>query len=150
MNTAYGWLKFLHVAGVIGWLGGAAALAILNVLTSKRPTAGSVKTFVEYAQGLGARMLGPAAGVALLAGVGTMLVGHLGMPLWIVWAIIATVLFILVGVLMLRPVLQRLTTAAAAGAGEAELSALLRRQRMLMAINLVLLLTALWAMVAKP
>ena len=32
MTNAYGWLKFIHVAATAAWLGGFAAIGVLNVL----------------------------------------------------------------------------------------------------------------------
>ncbi len=150
MGDAYSWLKFIHVVAIAGWLGGFAAITILNGVASRQADAHNVTHFVAYAQVLGARLVGPASGLALLAGVAGMLVGHLSMQAWIVWGIAAVVLFIAVGVIALRPILNRLAAAAAAGASPAELRPLLRRQRLLLVINLLVLLSALWVMVVKP
>jgi uncharacterized membrane protein len=150
MGDAYSWLKFIHVVAIAGWLGGLAAIAILNVVASRQAEAHDVTTFLGYGQALGAWLAGPASGLALLTGVGGMLVGHLSMQAWIVWGIAAVVLFIAIGVIALRPILKRLAAAAVAGAGPAELRPLLRRQRLLLLINLVVLLSALWVMVVKP
>ena len=150
MGDAYSWLKFIHVVAIAGWLGGFAAITILNGVASRQADARDVTIFVAYGQALGARLVGPASGLALLAGVAGMLVGHLSLQTWIVWGIAAVVLFIAIGVIALRPILNRLAAAAAAGASPAELRPLLRRQRLLLVINLLVLLSALWVMVVKP
>ena len=149
MSTAYLWLKFLHVASVAVWFGGFAAFSVLNLLVSREPGPAGVKAFLRNGEGLGARLAGPASGLALLTGIGTMITGHTGMPRWITWGLVVMVLFILVGVLGMRPLLRRLRAAVESGQTDA-LPRLLRSQRRLIFLNLLLLLTALWAMVFKP
>lgn len=150
MLNAYNWLKFIHVASAAGWIGGFAAIGVLNALATRSASPTEVATFLRYGQALGARLAGPASGLALLSGVGAMLVGHLSMPLWIIWGISVTVLFILIGVVGLRPALARLVAASKAESSAEQLRGLLRHQRRLLAVNLLLLLTAFWAMVFKP
>ena len=150
MLNAYNWLKFIHVASAAGWIGGFGAIGVLNALATRSATPTEVATFLRYGQALGARLAGPASGLALLSGVAAMLVGHLSMPVWIIWGIGVTALFILIGVAGLRPALARLVAAAEADASPEHLRSLLRHQRRLLAVNLLLLLTAFWAMVFKP
>lgn len=150
MQHAYIWLKFVHVVSIAAWLGGFAAMAVLNGLASRRAEAMEVAGFLRYQQGLGKRLVGPASGLALLTGVAGMFTGHVSMQAWIVWGIAAVIVFILIGVAALRPILNRLTAAAANGASTAELRPLLRRQRLLLGVNLIVLIFATWTMVFKP
>ena len=150
MLGAYNWLKFIHVTATAGWIGGFAAIAVLNALATRSAEPKEVATFLRYGRALGTWLAGPASGLALLAGVGAMLVGHLAMPMWIIWGIGATVVFILIGVTALRPALTRLVAAADAGSSPDEIRRLLRHQRRLLAVNLLVLLSAVWAMVFKP
>ena len=150
MLSAYNWLKFIHVAATAAWIGGFGAIAVLNALATRSAEPKEVATFLRYGRALGAWLAGPASGLALLAGVGAMLVGHLAMPVWIIWGIGATVVFILIGVTALRPALTRLVAAADAGSSPDEIRRLLRHQRRLLAVNLLVLLSAVWAMVFKP
>jgi uncharacterized membrane protein len=150
MSSGYNWLKFIHVASITGWFGGVAGIAILNILATRNPEAKEVTMFLRYGRALGGTLAGPAAGLALLSGIAATLVGHLSMPLWINWGFGATVVFILIGVAALRPTLNRLVAAAEAGASPDELRGLLQHQRRLLALNLLVLLSAMWAMVFKP
>jgi hypothetical protein len=50
----------------------------------------------------------------------------------------------------MRPLLKALTAGAAQELEPAELAPLLRRQRRLIAVNFLLLLSAAWVMVFKP
>jgi uncharacterized membrane protein len=150
MLNLYSWLKFIHVASIAVWFGGFAALGFVNIVTSRKPDPAEVSTYLRYGEGLGASLAGPASGLALIAGIAAMVVGHVGMQLWIIWGLVVAGLFILVGVLGMRPVLLRLRAARDAHAGPEELLRLLKRQRLLLLVNLMLLLSAIWAMTFKP
>jgi hypothetical protein len=72
------------------------------------------------------------------------------MPLWITWGLVAMALFIAIGVGLLRPILGKLQQSAKSGAAEGDTAPLLGKQRTLMLINLLVLVSAVWAMVLKP
>ncbi len=55
-----------------------------------------------------------------------------------------------VGVATMRPMLAPLEAGAESGASPDALRGLLRRHRGLLALNVLILLSALWAMVLKP
>lgn len=148
MGDTYTWLKFVHVASVACWFGGFAALAVLNGVARQQPDATGLATYLRYGQSLGPRLIGPALGLALLSGVLMMVVGHLGMPLWIIWGLSAAALFILVGVVLLRPLLGKLQ--AASGSAASDVASLLVQQRNWLLLNLLILASAAWAMVLKP
>jgi uncharacterized membrane protein len=148
MGNTYTWLKFVHVASIAGWFGGFAALAVLNGVARAQRDSGSLATYLRYGESLGPRLIGPASGLALLSGVLMMVVGHLGMPLWLIWGMSAAALFIFVGVVFLRPILGKLQ--AAAGSAAPDVDRLLARQRTLLLLNLLILASAAWAMVLKP
>lgn len=150
MFRLYAWLKFIHVASVAGWLGGFAAIGLMNVLASRRAEPSDVAAFAEQGTLLGARLVGPASGLAILSGIGGMFVGHVPFRAWNVWGMLAVVLFSLVGIATMRPTLARLEAGAESGAPPDELRRLLRRHRGLLALNVLILLSALWAMVLKP
>lgn len=150
MTDAYIWLKFIHVASIAVWFGGFAALGIMNTVASRKADKGEVAHYLLYGQALGARVAGPASGLALIAGVAAMIVGRTGMQPWIAWGFVVFALFAAVGVLGMRPVTKRLIAATEAPPDTGEIRRLLRRQRVLLLTNLLLLLTAVWAMVFKP
>lgn len=150
MQQLYPWLKFIHVLSIAGWLGGFITLAVLNGVARRQPDSATVATYLRYSQALGPRLIGPASGLALLSGIAMMMVGHLGVPLWLLWGLIAAALFIAVGVLFLRPLLSRLQSATAAPGPSTDLPHLLARQRLFLWVNAALLASAVWAMVLKP
>ncbi len=150
MQDLYTWLKFIHVVGVTIWFGSFATMIVYNAVASRNAEPQDVRALLRFAEGVGPRLMGPASGIALLAGFGGMGTAHLGMKLWIVWGIVGTVLFIVIGVATARPVLKQLSAAVANNAGPAELRPLLARQRGVLLLNLVVLLSIVWAMVFKP
>src|SRR5262245_55105688 len=127
--NAYSWLKLIHVVSAAAWIGGFAAIAVLNILAARNADPKTVANFLANAQGLGARLIGPASGLAILSGIGAMLLGRIPVQGWIIWGIIAIALFVVIGVVALRPVLKRLTAAAQGASGSEEMRVLLRRQR---------------------
>ncbi|HET7604432.1 MAG TPA: DUF2269 family protein [Gemmatimonadales bacterium] len=151
MREIYTWLKFVHVLSVAAWLGGFAALLVLNSITPRHADRGGLSAYLRYAEGLGPRLIGPASGLALLSGLVMVLVGHVGLPLWILWGLAAAVIFILIGVTLLRPLLNQLRKAAAEdGAAPVDVASVLRKQRSWFLVNLIILALAAWAMVLKP
>lgn len=150
MLNPYMWLRFIHVASIAGWLGGFVAIGVMSALAGARAEPQDVRVFVAQVRTLGERLVGPSSGLAILSGLIAMFVGHVPLETWNVWGMIAVVVFVAVGVATMRPALKRIEASAAAGAGPNELRALLRRHRWLLALNTLILLSALWAMVFKP
>ena len=151
MFNAYMWLKFLHVTGVAIWFGGLTALITINRRVSRSSETAIVAAVAHEAQFVGTRVIAPASGITLLAGVGMLLVSDGGFPLWVLWGVIVFFLFGLIGSTAIRATsadLQRLIASGNAQAGE--LTPLLSRMALLSTINLSLLITAVWAMVFKP
>ncbi len=150
MLGAYTWLKFIHVVSVAVWLGGFAAIGVMNALAGRRAEPRDAGAFVVQSGALGARLVGPASGLAILSGVAGMVVGHTPLQGWTLWGVLAVVLFIAVGAGMMRPALGRIEAAAETGAAPDEIRMLLRRYQWLLGVNALILLSALWAMVFKP
>lgn len=150
MQNTYTWLKFIHVVTVAAWFGGFAALLAMNAVASRTADAGHVASYLRYAKALGPLLIGPASGLAILAGILGMGAGHLGMTPWLMGGMSVVVLFILVGVIGLRPILKQLTDGVARDLGPGELRPMLVRQKRLFVLNLLLLVLAVWAMVFKP
>lgn len=147
MFSLYPLFKFLHVVGVIGWIGGIATFSLLNarIASEKNP---AVLAELERLMRLnGMALIGPSSGLALLAGIAMMLIAGTGAPLWIVWGFAVIVLSVALGVTLIRRTAQSVRELAAT---TADLSAAQRRLTTLNLINLLLLLSAVWAMVFKP
>lgn len=83
MYTAYNLLKFVHVAAVLVWIGGLVILTALNARLAREPEPGAAALMAGQSRFIGTRVLGPSAGVTLIAGVAMAIVFHLGLSLWI-------------------------------------------------------------------
>jgi hypothetical protein len=96
-------------------------------------------------------VLGPAAGLTLIAGIVMIAVSGLGLPLWVIWGFGAIIMSVALGATLIRRANQELgEVAAAAEAGQARLRGLQRRLLTLNIINVLVLLSAVAAMVFKP
>jgi uncharacterized membrane protein len=84
----YNLFKFLHVAGVIVWLGSVTTLTLLNARLARDSANGDGAAALARVTGaFGRTVVGPAAGLTLIAGIVTAIVGGLEMgALWITWA----------------------------------------------------------------
>jgi uncharacterized membrane protein len=152
MLTLFSVFKFLHIVAAIIWVGGVITLTLLNARLASTRNSAAMAALASVGGFFSQRVFGPAAGVTLLAGLATAL--NAGFPMrsaWIIWGFLVIVLSIGLNLALLRPTAQRIGALAASPEGErAQLPALQRRLSMLTALNILLLLSAIWAMVAKP
>ncbi len=149
--NAYQWIKFVHVLGVIAWLGSLLTLVELNARAAKSGSRAAVETFADQSTFIGTRIAGPASGLTLLAGIGGMMVGHIGMTPWIWIGIVAMALFVLLGATVIRAASARLIAAVhASGTSQAELVQRMGRLRRWSLLNILVLVVAAAAMVLKP
>lgn len=142
-------LKFVHIVAVIVWLGGLVALAVINALAARGGDAQSAGAVGRLGAEFGQRVVGPAGGVTLLAGVATA--ARIGYPFtsaWIVWGAAAIVGSLLLGAFPIRRAAEALS--AIPPADGARIAAARSRLSMLGVANLGLLFSAVFAMVFKP
>jgi uncharacterized membrane protein len=152
LNTVYLLLKFVHVASVIVWVGGVFALAVLNARAAGAGEPAAQAALGRQSEQFGRTVIGPAMGLTLLAGIATAAsIGYPFTSLWIVWGVVALVLSILIGVVAVRRAAEELATLArASGMNDPRVAALGRRIGMLNWLNILVLVSAVWAMVFKP
>lgn len=182
MFSWYTFFAFLHVTGVIVWVGGAAALAVINLRLERESDLGALRFLSRQSAFLGRTVVGPAALVTLVAGL--VLAGLLkaGFTLWMGWGLAAIFGSMALGGTLIRRAHEELAALAAgvaavgkAGTGvggmagatggvafDAAVGAALatpdlvrlgvvrRRLAVLSVLNVVLLLSAVGAMVFKP
>jgi hypothetical protein len=102
-------------------------------------------------QFLGSHVFGPAAILTLLTGFATLGVGGLGFPFWAIWGLVAVVLSILLGAVFLTRTGEELGRVLAQGDDQApRIAALRQRLVRLSYLNGLVLLSAVWVMIAKP
>lgn len=144
----YNLFLFLHIAAVIVWIGGGFALVVLNARMARDPDPAATAVLSRQAAFFGRTVFGPAAMTTLAAGIVMIAVSGMGTPLWVIWGVAGLVASSLIGAIPLRRTGQAL--AALHGKGGSQSRALRRRLTLLSTIDLLLLLSVVWAMVFKP
>jgi hypothetical protein len=149
----YNLLKFVHVAGEIVWIGSVVTLTLLNVRLGRDGADGPGAVALARATGsFGRSVVGPAAGITLIAGIATSVVGRVDMgALWISWGFAAILISMALGMTVQRRTTAALETALAAPAtSSGQVTALRSRLTTLNLVNLAVLLSATAVMVFKP
>lgn len=143
--------KFIHIVAAVSWIGCLAAVSILTLrlaTTTERPV---LQALARQSEFIGTRVLGPSAGLTLLAGFALVWVGHVGFPLWVILGLGGFVVVMGLGGALVRragvDLAQRLATGDSAAT---EIAALQRRVGTLQATMVLLLVVVVWVMVFKP
>jgi len=146
-------LHFLHVLSVIVWFGGVLALNVLAVRVGSGPDRASQATLLRLSDFYGRTVIAPAGILTLITGLLLMGEHELSLStLWIAWGLIGLLLSVGLGATLIRATqvaLRRLTEDPSVD----NESRRLRRQRraaIFYAVNLLILLSVVWAMVFKP
>jgi uncharacterized membrane protein len=147
----YDLFKFLHIIAAIVWIGGVITAGIINALVAREKDRNVLAALARQSRLHGMVVLGPAAGLTLIAGIVMIAVSGLGVPLWIIWGFGAIILSVALGATLIRRAGEEISEMAArAEPGDPRLLALQRRLVTLNIINVLLLVSAVWAMVFKP
>ncbi len=148
----YALFKFVHVASVIVWVGSMLTLTVLGARSARERDPAGAAALGRAAGFFGQNVAGPAAGLALLAGVAGMVTGRLAFTrLWIVWGFAALLLSAGMGATVQRRAGERLgRLLATAGPEDPGVPEARRRMARLNWINLLILTSAVFVMVAKP
>ena len=140
-------LKTLHILGVIVWMGGMTTILLLYARLGAKRQPGALRQVLDVAAEFGQRVVGPAAGITLIAGIALIIMYDIGLPVWVWWGIAGmTASMSLGGGAIRRATLRLVATLDAGGDYEAELRGLMR----LAVINLLILASTVAAMVIKP
>lgn len=146
----FGALKFIHVVSVIVWVGGIITMTLLNMRLARVREAGAQAALAQFGGFVGRAVFLPAAGLTFLAGLATGLsAGFQLNSLWIIWGFAVIVLSMLLTNGVMRPLGARIGALASSGQ-QAQVPALQSRLLWLSVLNIVLLLSAVWVMIAKP
>jgi uncharacterized membrane protein len=147
----YALFKFVHIVAVVVWIGGLLTIGVLNARFARRENTAALAAMARHSRFIATSVSGPAAGIALIAGVAMMTVAGLGFELWLVWGMTVMALSMTLGGTLLRragaELSERLPTSAP---GDARIGALERRLATASALNIALLLSAIAMMVFKP
>jgi uncharacterized membrane protein len=151
MGTVYTLFKFLHIVGAIVWIGGVISVNIISVRIAREKDGAALAAISRQSRFYGMAIIGPAAGLTLLAGIVMIAVSGLSVPLWIAWGLAAILVSMGLGATLIRRAGEELSQlAATATPGDSRLSALQQRLSTLNIVNVLVLLSAVWAMVFKP
>ena len=152
MFTLYNLLKFLHVLGVIVWLGGLFMMLIISGRFMRTRESGVMRAISEQGKFLGMSVFGPATGTVLITGIGMVQVGNLSFgSLWIMWGIVGMVLSAIVGGAIAGRMAARLSDRVTAGQFDVTTAAAIQRRiKVVGTVNLLILVSVVFAMVFKP
>ena len=148
----YNTLKFFHIVSVIVWIGGLIMLMVLNRRLAKTAPPEVVRALGQQSGALSMTFFLPAVLLTVITGIGLVQIGRLGFSqTWILWGIIGAVVSFIVGGVLTGGTARMLAMQIARGEVDAaQAAAVQRRIMMFVMLNLLVLLSIVWAMVFKP
>ncbi len=150
MSGWYLLLKFVHVASVTVWVGGLVCLTLLNRALARAAEGATLRVLARQTELFGRAVLGPAAGLTLLSGLGLMALLGEGLTPWMRWGLVVWLASIAFGATLLRRANVALASLAAAPIPDgAQVERARARLALLNTINVALLLSAVAVMVWK-
>ena len=147
----YTLFKFLHICGAIVWLGGILAVSVLTARIAREHDGAALAAISRQSRFFGAAIIGPAAGLTLLAGIVMIATSGLGAPLWVIWGFVAILASMGLGGTLIRRAGDEVSKLAASAApDDTRLRAVQGQLATLNIVNGLILLSAVAAMVFKP
>ena len=152
MDLVYNLFKFLHVVAVIVWVGGLVAISVINARLAREHDPAQMAPLTRASGFFGGVIVAPAAALTLIAGL--VMVANARMSfatLWIAWGLGGLLVSLLLGATLIRRAGTELSAAIqGADSDPSRTEALQRRLRTLSLLNLLILFSAVGAMVFKP
>ncbi len=143
---------FLHIIGVIAWLGGWTALWVLQVRFRREQDSNVQLALLRQSAFYGRAVVGAAAGLTFIAGL--ILANRESVSFstaWVVWGVVGLIASMGLGGTLLRTTTEKLEgLLTSAPANDPERLATQRRLDLLNTVNLLILLSVVFAMVFKP
>jgi uncharacterized membrane protein len=148
----YNLLKFIHVTSIAVWFGGLVTMLLLNRLFTSAGDHATVQAIGRQGARFSTRLFLPAVLTTLITGIGMVQINDLGFgTTWIMWGIIGLVASMVIGGALTGGTARKLGARIAAGdIDPPTIAAMQRRMLMFAILNMLLLLSIIWAMVAKP
>jgi uncharacterized membrane protein len=150
--SGYEVLKFLHVVAVIGWVGGAVALTVLQARLGAAGDRAALMGVGRQMEAFGKIYYSPLAVATLVTGI-LMVATTDGLSFedpWIVIGIAGVAVTLGIGLGLISPMGRKLLAASQATPPDgAAIATLSQRMRILSLLNLAILFFAVWAMVTK-
>lgn len=150
----YDLFKFLHIVGAIVWIGAGFTFQVLNARLAKADDQAGIAALSSQGEWFGKAVFSSAAGVTLVAGIITVLAsnGAWGFgDVWVTWGFVGIALSIVFGAVLSQRLATELQDAVATeGVTSPRVAELQRRLGLYGAIDLVILVSVVAAMVWKP
>ncbi len=142
-------LKYVHILAAIVAVGANITYGVWSVRSRREPA--HLAYTIRGIQFLDNRIANPAYGVLFLTGLAMVIVGGIGLKLWVVVAVILFVAIAVIGFAYFTPLVRRQLALLDAGdASSAEFERLARRNAMIGPILGLLVLIILGMMVFQP
>ncbi len=148
-SIPYEILKYVHILAAIVAVGANITYGVWSVRSRREPA--HLAYTIRGIQFLDNRIANPAYGVLFLTGVAMVIVGGIGLKLWVVVAVILFVAIAVIGFAYFTPLVRRQLALLDAGdESSAEFERLARRNAMIGPILGLLVLIILGMMVFQP
>jgi uncharacterized membrane protein len=149
--TLYNLFKFLHITAAMVWVGSAATRLILTSRLARDGTRSSMTVMMPQTVFLGQVVVTPSAVATLVTGIVVMGVGRIPFPLWTAWGVAGVIGSLIIDAAFSRRAYEELEQAMASSQPDVSLLDRARRRvGILGVVNLLLLVSTVWAMVFKP
>jgi uncharacterized membrane protein len=142
---------FLHQLAAIIWVGGVLALNALQLLHGRGNDRAAQGSLLQLTDLYGRAVIAPAAILTLITG--GVLVAQMDLAwteLWVVWGVAGVLFSFGLGATLIRVTNADLRRLAGEPFEEGEWQARQRRAATLYAVNLLMLLSTVWATIFKP
>ncbi len=150
--SGYEFLKFLHVAAVIAWVGAPVAFAVLQARLRKAEDRAALMGMGRQMETMGKIYFSPLAAATLVTGI-LMVATTDGLSFgdpWILLGFAGMAATLGIGLGVITPMGKKLAEASQAVPPDgAAIAILSKRMAMLSIVNIVILFFVVWAMVVK-
>ena len=148
----YNTLKFIHIVSMAVWIGGIFTMLTLNRILTSSGDRALLQGLSRMGAAMSMRVFVPAMLVTVITGIGMAQVGDISFgSTWIIWGMAGVVASFVLGGILTGGTARKLGRQMANGEITPEQAAVVQRRILLYAaVNMVLLLSIVWAMVAKP
>ena len=142
----------IHVLAAVVWVGGAAILVVVALLTEREHDPKALVALARKIEFVATRIFVPSSLLALLFGILLMLKGDLDRgQFWVIVGLLGFAATFLTGIAVLSPQTKRFNTLAAEkGDDSPEAQVALRKLLLVARFDLAVLLLVVADMVAKP
>jgi uncharacterized membrane protein len=150
--SGYEVLKFLHVAAVIGWVGGAVGFSVLQARLQAAADRATLMGVGRQMEAMGKVYYGPLAATTLVTGI-LMVATTDGLSFgdpWIVIGMAGIAVTLGIGFGVIAPTGKKLVEASQTTPPDgAAIASLSQRMKILTSVNILILFFVVWAMVTK-